>query len=425
MLDVYDTLKMELEQKLTATQGYVTRDFAFPEMINNILVAIGMRRTGKTTVLLQTIRKLMQTENIPLEQILYVNFEDDRLLPCSQKKLSQLLDGFYQKYPENHHRTCYFFLDEIQNTEDWALVMRRFFDTKKIKIYLSGSSAKLLSKEIATSLRGRSFASEVWPYSFREYLTLPSIQASLKTANIFSGSQAWYDHHFHYLKEYFYQGGFPELPSVPVINRVPLLQSYIELVLMRDIVERYKITNIPLIKYMIHFLLKNNGCSFSVTKFANDLKSQGFSVSRATLYDYLSYIEDAYLAFPVQLYSESLRKTNSNPRKIYAIDSGLVNAITFSINDNYGHLFENLIFLDLKRKRHQIFYYLTKERYEVDFFTKDPFGKLKLYQVVWDMSNSETYARETRALEAAKAELGVEGEIITPENYYEFCMREI
>ena len=194
---------------------------------------------------------------------------------------------------------------------------------------------------------------------------------------------------------------------------------------MRDIIERHKVTQVALIRYIIQFLLKNSGSLFSINKLANDIKTQGFSGARETIYEYVSYVEDAYLAFLVPLYSESLRKINSNPRKIYAIDSGLVNAVTFSTNENFGHLFENLVFLDLKRKGHKIFYYLTKERYEVDFLTQDPLGKIKLYQVVWDDSNIETSTRETRALEAAKIELGFEGEIITPKNYYEFCMREI
>ena len=120
------------------------------------------------------------------------------------------------------------------------------------------------------------------------------------------------------------------------------------------------------------------------------------------------------------LYSESLRKTHSNPRKVYAIDSGLVRAMSFSSHENYGHLFENLVFLDLKRKGHKVFYYLTRERYEVDFFTEDPLGNRKLYQVVWDDTDVATAERERRALEAAKAELNVEGEIITPMRYLAF-----
>src|SRR3990167_6976241 len=196
-----------------------------------------------------------------------------------------------------------------------------------------------------------------------------------------------------------------------------LLQDYVNVVIFRDIVERYGINNIRLIKYMIKTMLKNVGTSFAVNKFYNDLKSQGFSVSKTTIHDYLGYIEDAYLAFTVPLYSESIRKVHSNPRKIYAIDSGLINAYTLSLSKNYGHLFENLVYLDLRRRGHEIYYYLTNERYEIDFISKDKSGNLHLCQVVWDDSNPETMERETRALRIAEKELGIKGKIITPAVY--------
>lgn len=413
--DILNTFRAELQDKLRsiAHKNSVVRSVSFPSISNKIHVAIGMRRTGKTWLLLQTIHNMMRDEQIPLARFLYLNFEDDRLFPCSQEKLRSLLEGFYQQHPENHQHQCYFFLDEIQNVEDWPVVIRRFFDTKKVKIYLSGSSAKLLSKEIATSLRGRSIATEVWPYDFAEYLTLKPI----RDETAYPYSSAWYDHHLHALTQYLHVGGFPEIFSVPEINRRQLLQDYVEVVIMRDLIERYQITNISLVKYLIYFLLKNTGCSFSINKLANDIKSQGIMGSRNTLYDYLSYVEDAYLAFAVPIFSESIRKVHSNPRKIYTIDAGMVRAFSLSLQNNFGHLFENLIFLEFKRKNHKIYYYLTQERYEVDFLTEDPFGQRKLFQVVWDDTNLVTMERERRALEIAKQELQLEGEIITPKTF--------
>ena len=164
-------------------------------------------------------------------------------------------------------------------------------------------------------------------------------------------------------------------------------------------------------------LLKNVACLFSIHKCFNDLKSQGLSVARQSLYDYLSYIEDAYLAFSVPLYSESYRKTQSNPRKWYVVDSGLALSSSMSLSHNFGHLFENLVYLDLRRRGHEIYYYLTKERFEVDFFTKDREGQFHLYQVTWDPNDDETTAREERALLAAQKELNIEACLITPEVY--------
>ena len=168
-MNTLQVLLEEFKEKIPSFNEITGRNLAFPDLHNKIFVAMGMRRTGKTYFLLKIINDLLVSK-IPLTRILYINFEDDRLFPLTQEKLRELLDGFYTLYPENHDKLCYFFLDEIQNVEDWPLVIRRYLDTKKIKIYLTGSSAKLLSREIATSLRGRSFPLEVWPFSFDEYL---------------------------------------------------------------------------------------------------------------------------------------------------------------------------------------------------------------------------------------------------------------
>ncbi len=412
MLEILKTLLSEFKANFEASSGALLRQYEFSSMQNKIKVAIGMRRVGKTYFLFETIRKLMAEKAIPWSRILYINFEDDRLLPCSKTKLREILEDFYTLYPENHDVVCHLFLDEIQHVEDWPTVIRRFFDTKKVEIYLSGSSSKLLSKEIASSLRGRSIATEIWPFDFNEFLLSHNIELE-KTLFGRKSHDILYDS----LKHYLVSGGFPETLSASVEDRRKILQEYVDVVVMRDIIDRYKITNLSLVKYLINTLLKNIGSGFSINKFANDVKSQGLSGAKNTIYDYLNYIEDAYLIFAVPLFSESLRKTHSNLKKIYAIDPGLVQAYSFSLNDNFGHLFENIVYLDLRRKGHKVHYYLTKERYEIDFLTEDPLGKIHLYQVVWDTSDEKTLAREMRALDAAKAELNVSGELITPESY--------
>lgn len=404
----------EFNQNFSKHEKKTARRNSFPPIPNKIKVALGMRRTGKTVFLFQIIQTLLEKKT-PMSQILYLNFEDDRIIPISQEKLAQLLDAFYSIYPENHDKKCYLFLDEIQNVENWHAVVRRYFDTKNIELYLTGSSAKLLSKEIATSLRGRSISVEIGPFSFQEYLAAKQIDFPSKISG--KKNKDIYSQH---LTNYLQCGGFPETIHLETSDRIRLLQDYVAVVIFRDIVERHKITNVSLIKYMIKSLLKNAAGSFSIHKFFNDLKSQGFSVGKMTLYDYLSYIEDAYLVFTVSLYSESIRKTETNSKKIYANDTGLINAYTMHHSHNYGHLFENLVYLDLRRKEYEIYYYLTQERYEVDFFIKDVHGKIKIFQVVWDMENKETMERETRALNAAEKELNTKGFIITPENYFEW-----
>ncbi len=156
---------------------------------------------------------------------------------------------------------------------------------------------------------------------------------------------------------------------------------------------------------------------FSINKLYNDLKSQGFAVSKDTLHDYMGYIEDAYLAFYSTLFTESLRKSQTNPRKLYAIDTGLVKAYSLSLMANLGRMFENLVYLDLRRMGCEVYYYLTENRHEVDFLAIDPEGRQKLIQVAWDVTDQVTWQREERALEAAMKELKVPGCIVTLESY--------
>lgn len=375
---------------------------------------MGMRRVGKTYFLYQTIDDLLQTGVSP-KQILYINFEDDRLLPMSQQALAELLESFYRLFPENHDRPCYFFLDEIQNVEDWPLVIRRFFDKKRVDIYLTGSSSKLLSREIASSLRGRSIATEIWPYSFREYLRAKKIAIP---ENITSRDSQ--DHLQYQLAHYLEHGGFPEVVHTDPINAQQILQDYVDVVAYRDIIERYQVSNISLLQYLMKTRIKNTATAFSSNKFYNDSKSQGFTVGKNTIYDYVNHLEEVYLSFQVPLYSESLRQTNVNPKKIYAIDTGLVNAYSVDQQRNMGRLFENLVYLDLRRQASTVYYALTKDRYEVDFVAQRPGQALMLYQVAWDVSHRDTLHREMRALESAKASLGLDGELITPERYLQW-----
>lgn len=422
MQDIGSLLSTLLEEFYTRLQKHsalLPREQPLVEVENKISVAIGMRRTGKTVLLLETIQQLLTTPTLK-ERILYLNFEDERLLPLSGKDFGKLVDTFYTLYPENHDQLCYLFFDEIQNVTDWPLVIRRLFDSKRVKIYLTGSSAKLLSTEIATSLRGRSYATEIWPFSFTEYLQIHSnaiqeqLYSKLKTH---TRSKQTQDKLFGALSHYLFAGGFPETINLPDIQHDRILQDYVNVVLLRDIVERHQLTNLPLLKYLIKYLFSTVSSLFSVHKCFNDLKSQRFSLSKATVYEYLDYIEDAYLCFRVPLFTESIRQQQSNPKKIYAVDPGLARIYMLGKLDNLGRLFENLVYLDLRRQGCKIYYYLTQERYEIDFLAQYPDGKHKLLQVVVDTNDQETLTRETRALAAAEKELGLQGKLITLENY--------
>ncbi len=203
MVELLETLLLEAFDVISSVQSSVLRQIQFPKSDNMIKVAIGMRRTGKTYLMYQTAAQLL-SDGVEQSQILMLNFEDDRLLPMNAKEMGALLDAFYTLYPENHERQCYFFLDEVQNVTDWQLVVRRFFDRKKVQLYLTGSSAKLLSKEIATSLRGRSLSVEVWPYDFSEYLGAHNIVIPDQAFG-----QKTFDIMYKHLLGFISKGGFP------------------------------------------------------------------------------------------------------------------------------------------------------------------------------------------------------------------------
>jgi uncharacterized protein len=411
MNNLLETILEEAFAVVARARNSIHRQFEFPKTEKMIKVAIGMRRSGKTYFLYQTINELLD-RGILKEQILLINFEDDRLLPMNAKEMGQLIDAFYSLYPENHNRKCYLFLDEVQNVENWHLVVRRYFDSKNVQLYLTGSSAKLLSKEINTSLRGRSLTLEVLPYSFQEYLTAHHITPKKRPFG-----QASFDVMRQQLLSYFSTGGFPAVQLMSKNEWRETLQGYIDTVILKDIIERHNVTNISLLKYLIITLLKNAAAVFSVNKFYNDVKSQGYRISKDTVHNYLEYIQDAFLIFSIPFYSESERIKQNRPRKIYAIDNGLINAASISFSNNYGKLLENLVYLDLRRQNKTIYFYNTSDSHEIDFVTIDQEGKRELIQVTWDMSDTKTIEREQRALIQAEKELGIKGKIVTMKKY--------
>src|SRR3569832_704021 len=186
---------------------------------------------------------------------------------------------------------------------------------------------------------------------------------------------------------YLSTGGFPEVTFYPVDVRQQTLQEYIDLVIYRDVVERHSIRNPALIKHMILSMLQNTGRPFSVHKFYNESKSLGYAISKDILYEYTDYIEDAYLAFSIPIFDSSIRKVQANPKKLYTIDPGLIRALTLNYDRDLGRLFENVIYLDLRRHRCHVSYYLTKDRREVDFIIQTPRGQKKFFQVVWNIEN--------------------------------------
>lgn len=411
MEKILEILQAEFIVSLKKTEDSVKRLYHFPAATNLAKVAVGIRRSGKTYFLFQTMRELF-SQHVPFDRILYLNFEDDRLVPIDQKKMGEMIDSLYTLQPDLHNHKCYLFLDEVQNVEGWPLVIRRLLDTKNLEIYITGSSAKLLSKEIATSLHGRSLAIEIQPYNFQEYLASKKIPLPLKPI----GNEILDKYRIHLLG-FFQVGGFPGVQALSAHERLETLQNYVEVVVFRDIVERHKVSNTKLLKYFITTLMKNSTSRFSINKFYKDIVSQGYKLSKDTLYTYLGYLEDAFLIYSVPIFTESLRVSDTTPKKIYVVDNGLINANTFNLSLNFGKLLENQVYLDLRRQKKEIFYYMTTEGYEIDFITKDQEGNYEIIQVVWDQNDPLTFEREMRALKSAELELGIKGRVIDWQGY--------
>jgi len=316
-------------------------------------------------------------------------------------------------YPQNRGRRCYFFFDEIQNVIGWESYLRRLLDTENVQIAVTGSSAKLLSREIATSLRGRSISTEMFPFSFKEALQHEGI-AGEYLVRPGAKQRALLENR---LRNYLCKGGFPEVQTCSEEYQTRILQEYVDVVILRDVVERYQVGNVLPLRYLIRHLLASPATLFSINKFHNDLKSQGIACGKNTLHEYFEYLTDAYLIYPVSIHSRSVRAKQVNPRKIYAIDTGLVNAFRHKPQPDWGRLLENLVFMELRRRGLNIEYYRTKKGYEVDFIVTGSDKVYSLYQVTLDINDENTRKREVRALSAAMEETGIStAKILTLQN---------
>ena len=373
--------------------------------VNKVITIVGPRRAGKTFFLFQIIKKMLR-QGTDLEDIIYINFEDERILPMQADNLQLILDAYFELY-EKRESPC-IFLDEIQNISGWDKFVRRLND-RGFTVFITGSNSRMLSRDIATSLRGRTLTYEMFPFSFIEFL---------KAKEIKPGKNVAYGKKRHQITrlydEYFHCGGYPEITFVgdeSVKGRI--VQDYFNAVFYRDLVERYRVKNTELLRQWLNALITNVSSLISFTKIENDFRSRGMKLSRATLSTFAGYVEDIFFGFFVEMYSASIRKRQVNPKKFYVIDLAIHNYLTFGFSENRGRLLENLVFLALRRRGHPVFYYKTAQGYEVDLLVKDK-GKGQLIQVCHDLNRIDTFSREKKALVSGLQELGLTtGTIVT------------
>ena len=401
------TLHPVLEEKLNSSlvpasiAPLTRRDAVLPDLPNKAHAVTGMRRSGKTSFLRQLVNE-RQSVASP-ERAVYISFDDDRLADIKADQLSALLEAYYRRFPELRRReTVSWFLDEIQLVPGWERFVRRVLDTERVEMVVSGSSARMLSREVHTSLRGRGIETVIRPFSFREYLRHRGEEPSVEPRRWTADQRSRVEKRF---GEYLIEGGFPEAQGLAAALRVELLQGYVDTVLFRDVVERYAVSQVSALRWIVRHCLRNPAGGMSVHRLVQDLKAQGHAVSKDSVHALLAHVIDSYLVTTVSLHTASERQRNSNPRKVYPADPGLIHAFDVSGRTNLGHALETAVFNELQRRGAEVNYIKTAEGFEVDFHARYRHGGRELLQVCADPAVAQTRERELRALGSAMKEI--------------------
>ena len=363
------------------------RDLGLPQKTNKIITLSGPRRAGKTYYFYQIIKKLK--EKIDFSRIIYVDFEDDRLFPLAIKDLDDLMEAYFELYPENKAKEIYYFFDEIQNIDNWEIFIRRIYDKEKAKIFLTGSSSKLLSREIATSLRGRTLNYQIFPLSFKEFLNFKGVKPDKNSA--YSKIRFQIKKLF---QEYAIFGGFPEVVLESDDLKMAVLKNYYDLIIYRDLVERFAVRNVNFLKSLSKYLLTNVSAPFSINGYHQNLEKP-LRPAKETVLEYLSYLQEIELVFLLPIFSYSLKTQQVNPKKNYVVDNGLRNAVCFRFSEDFGRLLKNLVFVELKRRNKEIYYY--KQKRECDFVVMNNLKASQAIQVTQEL-NKNNKEREVGGL---------------------------
>lgn len=348
-----------------------------PLNTGKIVSIIGPRRSGKSYLMYQLISQL------DIKKVIYINFEDERF-DISAKDLDSILKAYYELYPDN--KEIYFFFDEIQEVQNWEKFVRRIYDTVSKNIFLTGSSAKLLSKEISTNLRGRTITYELYPLSFREFLNFKETEINIHSSR---GSSKIINS----FKEYLGKGAFPEVINMDELIWKKTIQQYFNVMLYKDIIERYNVANTTVLKLFLKKLFSNVSKEFSINKIYNELKSNNYKIGKEYLYDFLDYAEDSYMLFTLEEHSNKLNLRSL--KKIFSVDLALSKINSYAFDQDLGRKLENAVFVELKRKEKEIFYF--KDKHECDFIIKDEQKIVSAIQVCYEL-NQDNKDRETKGL---------------------------
>ncbi len=395
-----DALTEKLAESLSASLPDATprRVFCATGLPGKATAVVGMRRTGKTTFLHQ-MRKDRLGRGAPRNGLPYLNFEDERLAGMEAAQLGFLLEEYRRRVPDaGSNGAVTWCFDEIQVVPGWERFVRRMLDAGDTEVIVTGSSAALLSREVATALRGRAWEVPMYPFSFAEALDHRGLAAPADPAFLTGQARGRIERAF---LDWLVIGGFPEAQRLDEGSRRQLLQDYVDVAMLRDVMERHGVGNVTGLRWLVRQLLGNAGSLFSVEKFHAVLKSRGVAIARDTVHQLLAHLEDCFLVRTVWMESASERQRMVNPRKVYPVDAGLIPVFDNSGRSNVGHALETAVLIELQRRRCAVTYVRTPAGNEVDFLARSPEGGAELIQVCANASDSVTAERELRALTEA------------------------
>ena len=381
---------IDKKENIRALKVFSRTSIKFTENFVNVL--IGPRRAGKTYFFYDLILNVLKLKD---EEFIFIDFEDSVLVDINLNDFMEAINLHEEYYKE---KPKYLFFDEIQSVNKWEEAIRTIFETKRYIIFLSGSSSKVLSKEIATSLRGRALSHSILPLSFKEFLNFKKFE----NKDFYSSSET--NKIKNYLREYLKYGGFPSIViEKEIADR--FFKEYLDLVVFRDVIERHRIKNVFIIKFLIKNMISSFAKEFSIHNIFNILKSQNIKVSKKTLYEYALYLEDAFFSFFLRKFSYSMKNIELSIPKVFINDTGLINFSSISFSENIGKIMENAVFLELLRREEEIFYFKAGTKEEADFVVKEGRKIKKIVQVCYDFSGLKTKKRETDSLIKASNEL--------------------
>lgn len=393
-------LQHKLEKERFLSEKYISREklpLAKKFLDHNLIKVItGPRRSGKSVFSVL----LLKNKNFA-----YLNFDDDNLLKIHNS--DEIIKGISQVYPENK----FILFDEIQNLEKWEIFVNKL-QRRGHNLILTGSNSKLLSRELATVLTGRYISIEIFPFSFKEFLKAKDLKIEKQYIKLPQRQGEILNN----LHEHIKNGGFPEIVVKGIDSRL-YLETLFDAILFKDVVKRYNIRFSQKIYELALYLITNFCCEFSFTKIKNIL---GFR-STNTVQNYLKYLEEAYLFFPLTRFSLKMKEQLKAPRKIYLVDNGLILAKSFQSSQNIGKLMENLVFIELLRKGYKInqnlFYYRTRNGREIDFLLRKGNKIHRLIQVCFDIEELNVKKRELKALIEANEELNCDDFLVISWDY--------